>query len=53
MPDLEQFSGYLDEAVEELLGAARIASAGKSNGNKLAGNTQPRFARERERLGSG
>jgi diacylglycerol O-acyltransferase / wax synthase len=53
MPDLEQFSAYLDEAVEELLAAARIASAGKSNGNKLAGNTQPRFAREREHLGSG
>jgi WS/DGAT/MGAT family acyltransferase len=53
VPDLERFSAYLRESVEELLAAARIASAGKSNGNELAGNTQPRFARERERLGSG
>jgi len=53
MPDLEQLSAYLEEAVEELLGAARIASGGKSDGNDLAGDTRPRFARERERLGSG
>jgi len=51
MPDLERLSGYLAESVEELLDAARIASRGKSNGNELAGDTQPRFARERERLG--
>jgi diacylglycerol O-acyltransferase len=53
IPDLERFSAYLRDAVEELLAAARIASGGKSNGNELAGDTQPRFARERERLGSG
>jgi diacylglycerol O-acyltransferase / wax synthase len=51
MPDLERISEYLREAVEELLAAARIASAGKSNGDQLAGDTRPRFARERERLG--
>jgi len=50
MPDAERLSAYLDEAVEELLAAARIASGGKENGDQLAGDTQPRFARERERL---
>jgi len=51
MPDAEQLSPYLDEAVEELLAAARIASPDKSDGDQLAGDTQPRFARERERFG--
>lgn len=51
MPDLERISAYLREAVEELLTAARIASDGKPHGDQLAGDTQPRFARERERLG--
>ncbi len=51
MPDLERISAYLREAVEELLAAARIASDGKSHGDQLAGDTRPRFARERERLG--
>lgn len=51
MPDLERISGYLREAVDELLAAARIASAGKSDGDGVAGDIQPRFARERERLG--
>jgi hypothetical protein len=49
MPDAERLSAYLDDAVEELLAAARIASGGKDVGNQLDGNTQPRFARERER----
>lgn len=53
VPDLESLSGYLRDAVEELLGAARIASRGKSNGDGMAGDTRPRFARERERLGGG
>jgi WS/DGAT/MGAT family acyltransferase len=53
MPDAERLSGYLGEAVEELLAAARIASGGKSNGDQLAGDTRPRFARARERLGGG
>lgn len=51
MPDLERISAYLDDAVEELLGAARIASGGESDGDQLAGDIRPRFARERERLG--
>jgi hypothetical protein len=51
MPDLEQLAAYLGEAVEELLAAARIASGSKSNGDQLAGDIRPRFARERERLG--
>jgi WS/DGAT/MGAT family acyltransferase len=51
MPDVERLSVYLGDAVDELRVAARIASGGESNGNELAGDTQPRFARERERLG--
>lgn len=51
MPDLECLSGYLGEAVEELLAAARIASGGKTHDDRLAGDIRPRFARERERLG--
>jgi len=51
MPELESISAYLRESVEELLAAARIASGGKSDDDQLAGDTQPRFARERERLG--
>lgn len=51
MPDAERLPAYLGEAVEELLAAARIASGSESNGDRLAGDTRPRFARERERLG--
>jgi WS/DGAT/MGAT family acyltransferase len=51
MPDLERISAYLREAVDELLAAARIASGGKSDGDGVAGDIRPRFARERERLG--
>ncbi|HWA54137.1 MAG TPA: wax ester/triacylglycerol synthase family O-acyltransferase [Solirubrobacterales bacterium] len=51
MPDVERLSGYLGEAVEELLAAARVASPGDDDGDQLAGDTRPRFARERERLG--
>jgi WS/DGAT/MGAT family acyltransferase len=51
MPDVEHLSAYLAEAVEELRDAARIASRGKSDGDDVAGDTRPRFARERERLG--
>jgi diacylglycerol O-acyltransferase / wax synthase len=50
VPDVERLSTYLSEAVEELLAAARIASGGRDDGNELAGDSQPRFARERERL---
>ena len=38
-------------AVEELRAAAQIASP--ADGNELAGDDRPRFARERERLGGG
>jgi diacylglycerol O-acyltransferase len=51
VPDAERLSEYLGDAVEELLGAARIASVNSDDGDQLAGDTQPRFARERERLG--
>ena len=52
MPDVERLPAYLDEAVEELRAAARIASGGKDgdDGDQLAGDTRPRFAREREQL---
>ncbi len=51
VPDVERFSTYLGEAVEELLAAARIASGGRDDdGDELAGDSQPRFAREREHL---
>jgi len=51
IPDLEPLADYLREAVEELLAAARIASGGKDDGDGVAGDIRPRFARERERLG--
>ncbi len=50
MPDVERLSGYLGDAVDELRTAAGIAS-GDDDGDELAGDTRPRFARERERLG--
>lgn len=51
MPDVECLSDYLGEAVDELLAAARVASPGDDDGDDLAGDTRPRFAREREHLG--
>ena len=51
MHDLERISGFLRDAVEELLAAARIASRDESDGDELDGDIRPRFARERERLG--
>ncbi|HET7573963.1 MAG TPA: wax ester/triacylglycerol synthase family O-acyltransferase [Solirubrobacterales bacterium] len=51
VPDAERLSAYLGDAVEELLAAARIASGDSDDGDQLAGDTQPRFAREREHLG--
>jgi WS/DGAT/MGAT family acyltransferase len=53
VPDAERLSDYLDEAVGELSAAARVASGGETDddGDDLAGDTQPRFARERERFG--
>jgi WS/DGAT/MGAT family acyltransferase len=50
MPDVERLPGYLGEAMDELLAAARVASPG-DDGDQLAGDTRPRFAREREHLG--
>lgn len=50
LPDAERIAGHLAASVEELENAAQIASPA-SNGNDLAGDDRPRFARERERLG--
>ncbi|MGC1164745.1 MAG: wax ester/triacylglycerol synthase family O-acyltransferase [Solirubrobacterales bacterium] len=52
VPDAERIVGHLAAAVQELQDAAQIASPA-SNGNDLAGDDRPRFARERERLGGG
>jgi diacylglycerol O-acyltransferase / wax synthase len=52
LPDAERIAGHLAASVEELESAAQIASPA-SNGNDLAGDDRPRFARERERLGGG
>lgn len=51
MPDLERISGYLREAVAELLSAARIASRDEPDDDELAGDIRPRFARDREGFG--
>jgi WS/DGAT/MGAT family acyltransferase len=51
MPDAERLVEHLNAAVEELLSAAQVASPG--DGDELAGDDRPRFARERERLGGG
>ena len=49
VPDPERLVAHLEAAVEELRGAAQIASP--ADGDELAGDPRPRFARERERLG--
>lgn len=51
VPDAERIAGHLGAAVNELRGAAQIASP--ASGNDLAGDDRPGFARERERLGGG
>ncbi len=48
LPDAERIAGHLEAAVEELRAAAGVASP--ADGNELAGDDRPRFARERERL---
>jgi WS/DGAT/MGAT family acyltransferase len=48
LPDAERLTAYLQASVEELRAAAQIASPG--NGDQLAGDDRPRFARQRERL---
>jgi WS/DGAT/MGAT family acyltransferase len=50
VPDVDRLVGHLAASVEELTGVAQIASPA-SNGNDLAADDRPRFARERERLG--
>jgi WS/DGAT/MGAT family acyltransferase len=52
VPDAQRIVDHLAASVEELTAAAQIASPG-SDGNDLAGDDRPRFARERERLGGG
>jgi diacylglycerol O-acyltransferase / wax synthase len=52
VPDAGRLVDHLNAAVEELVGVARIASPAE-DGNELAGDDRPRFARERERLGGG
>jgi len=49
VPDAERIVDHLAASVEELLAAAQIASP--ADGNELAGDDRPRFARERERSG--
>ncbi len=49
LPDAERLVEHLATAAEELSRAAQIASP--RNGDELAGDDRPRFARERERLG--
>ena len=52
LPDAELIAAHLDAAVEELRSvAAQVASP--ADGDELAGDDRPRFARERERLGGG
>ncbi len=51
VPDAGRIAGHLDAAVAELEAAAQIASP--ADGDELAGDDRPRFARERERLGGG
>jgi len=48
VPDADRIAGHLDAAVEELRSAAQIASP--PDGDQLAGDDRPGFARERERL---
>jgi WS/DGAT/MGAT family acyltransferase len=49
LPDAERIAGHLGAALEELKDAAQITSG--ADGDELAGDDQPGFARERERLG--
>ncbi len=51
LPDAERIADHLATAVAELESAAAQIASAAGNGNELAGDDQPRFARERERLG--
>jgi WS/DGAT/MGAT family acyltransferase len=46
LPDAERLAAHLESSVEEFRVAAQIASPG--NGDQLAGDHRPRFARQRE-----
>jgi WS/DGAT/MGAT family acyltransferase len=49
LPDAERIVAHLEASVTELKERAPVASA--ADGDELAGDDRPRFARERERLG--
>ncbi len=51
LPDAERIGDHLEGAFEELVAAAQIAS--HDDGDDLAGDDRPRFARDRERLADG
>jgi diacylglycerol O-acyltransferase / wax synthase len=51
VPDAERIAAHLAASVEELKAAAAQIASPARNGNELAGDDRPRFARERERLG--
>ena len=51
MADIDRIGHHIEAAEAELRDAAGIASP--LDGDELAGDSQPRFAREREHLGSG
>jgi diacylglycerol O-acyltransferase len=51
LPDAERLCVHLAASLEELKAAAQITSG--ADGDELAGDDQPGFARERERLGGG
>jgi diacylglycerol O-acyltransferase / wax synthase len=51
LPDAERIAGHLAASVAELEAAAAQIASPASNGDELAADDRPRFARERERLG--
>ena len=51
LPDAKRIAAHLDASVEELVAAAAQIASPAEDGNQLAGDDRPRFARERERLG--
>jgi diacylglycerol O-acyltransferase / wax synthase len=51
LPEADRLRDHLASSVEELLALAPIASL--ADGNELAGDSRPRFARDRERLAGG
>jgi diacylglycerol O-acyltransferase / wax synthase len=51
LPDAEQIAAHLAASVDELKAAAAQIASPRTNGDELAGDDRPRFARERERLG--